>query len=303
MPALSDRTFNPKAWARLGFVAVGLGVVGMLVWGSMILHERVIEAPRLLEQRHDDPPGRVGTASTRISRLGDQAVPTLLEDLKGGSPLKRAKSLELLSTIDDPRVVPALGAALQDKDITVKLAALSGLGRTGKPEAAKAIWPLTDRDDELVRLRAVAALGLVGGPDDAKLLLQKALEVTGHERYLMAWAAGHIERRQQSVQAGKKGYVAAAPMPQDDAAAAKLQADVDAVHAELDAGRDLAKNGLRLAELTDLSFSTWDFGHQITLQGMAVMGPRAVRLGGDAADEIKPPPPTQRKLQLADPQP
>ena len=114
MPALSDRSFNPKAWGKLGLYAIGLIILAVLVWASSIFYEKMVENPRLLEKRFHDPVGRVGMTSTRIAHLGAEAVPTLVGDMSRGSAAERSKSLELLSGIDDPRVVPTLAQALRD---------------------------------------------------------------------------------------------------------------------------------------------------------------------------------------------
>ena len=295
MPSLSDRSFNPGAWARLGLVAVGLGVVALAVWATTFWHEDAIEVPRLLDKRFEDAPGRPGSTTTRISKLGAKAVPTLVRDLASSKVTERQKALELLSTIDDPRVVPALALGLRDKDLGVQLIALAGLGRTGKPEAAAALWGLTEVPNELVRYRALVGIGLTGQQADADRLLRDLATVSGHERYVQAWAAGRILRRLANPD--PKGYLPGAPVPADEADAVRLQADVDAVHAALDKLEAPRQNAMLLSERTDIAFATWDQGHQIALQVVAVNGPQAVRRGS-AENVVAPPPPSRRGLEL-----
>jgi hypothetical protein len=293
VPALADRSFNPKAWARLGLVALGLAAVALVVWATTFWHEDAVEVPRLLEKRFEDPPGRVGNTTTRISKLGAKAVPTLVGDLKSTTVSERAKALELLSTIDDPRVVPALASALQDADTGVRLTAMAGLARTGKREAAKALWTLVENPSDLIRLRALVALGLTGGPDDAAKLLADLAKVTGHERYVQAWAAGRIHRRAVA----QNGYLPAAPDGMDDAAEQRIQGEVDTVLQALDKLEDPLGNAKKLSQLTDVAFATWDQGHQLAVQTLAVLGPLAVRRStGESA--VAAPPPTQRALDL-----
>ncbi|MSP90588.1 MAG: HEAT repeat domain-containing protein [Myxococcales bacterium] len=295
MPALSDRSFNPGAWARLGLVAVGLGVVALAVWATTFWHEDAIEVPRLLDKRFDEAPGRPGSTTTRISKLGAKAVPTLIQDLGSGIVTERQKALELLSTIDDPRVVPALAHGLVDRDLGVRLIALAGLGRTGKAEAAAVLWGLTEAPSELVRYRALVGIGLTGQQPDADRLLRDLPGVIGHERYVQAWAAGRILRRLANPD--RQGYLPGAPVPADEAAAAQLQADVDLVHAALDKLESPRQNAILLSERTDVAFATWDQGHQIALQVVAVNGPHAVRRGS-AESVVAPPPPSKRGLEL-----
>ncbi len=303
MPALSDRSFNPKAWGKLGLYAIGLVILAILVWASSIFFEKFVENPRLLEKRFHDPVGRVGMTSTRIAHLGKDAVPTLVGDMASNAPAERSKSLELLSGIDDPRVVPTLNGALKDRDIGVRLTALAGLGRTGKPEAAAALWPLTQSDDDLLRLRAIVALGLCGGDADVAKLVAAALATNGQERALFAWSAGRVQRRLQSLKLNADkpeiaGYVPPAPEYTSDEQIHARQVDVDVLTADIDAGKDIARNGVKLNELTDVGFATWNQGHQIAIQVLAVRGPeKSLASAGDALP-MEPVKPTAQKLQL-----
>ena len=295
MPALSDRTFNPGAWAKLGVVSLGLGALAGLVWLSMWAHERYVEVPHLLAQRFDDPPGHVGDSTTRISHLGALALPTLLADLDGSDPAHRSKALELLSTIKDERVVPALGRALKDKDVGVQLAAISGLARTGLASAAQQLWTALERTDDLTRLRATIALGLCGTHADAQRLLTELKKADGTDRAAMAWAAGRIERR--IAHGDVHGYLRAAPVATSPEEARRIQDEIDAVRVALDAGKDVAAQASMLSELTDLDYATWDYGHQMAAQLLALGGPLALHAAG-GADALAPPKPTERHLEL-----
>ncbi len=303
MPALSDRSFNPKAWGKLGLYAIGLGVVATLVWASSIFFEKFVENPRLLEKRFNDPVGRVGMTSTRIAHLGSAAVPTLVGDMERGSAAERSKSLELLSGIDDPRVVPTLAAALKDGDAGVRLTALAGLGRTGKTEAAAVLWTLTQSDDDMLRLRAIIALGLCGNESDLAKLIKAAQATDGQERSLFAWSAGRLQRRLASLKANADkpeiaGYVPPAPEYTSDEQIHARQVDIDVLLADIEAGKDILQNGVKLNELTDVGFATWNQGHQIAVQVLAVRGPeRAFASAGDALP-MEPVKPTAQKLQL-----
>jgi HEAT repeat protein len=300
MPALSDRSFNPQAWRKLALVAVGLGVLVALILASRWAFEAYVETPRLLDRRFDDPPGRVGMASTMVADLKERAVPTLIADLASEQPQRRSKAVELLSSIDDPRVVPTLAKVLKDPDLGVRMAALGGLARTGKAEAAAVLWPLTESHDDFLRMRAYVALGVVGMPADADRLLTKELpQFQGQERYVVAWAAGRILRRIELND--PKRYVAAAKSPETDEDSQRIQAQVDAALAEIDAGRDLALNAKRLDELTDLGFSTWDVAHQVGAQVLAVTGPMSLRRAGGSR-ELGPTKLPQGKLELKRPE-
>lgn len=294
MPALSDRTFNPKAWARLALIGVALLAVAGLVWASSVYHRDQIEAPRLLEQRFNDPPGRVGPSTSQVSHLGKRAVETLVDDLKSEKADERSKALELLSTIDDPRVIPALGAALGDRDLGVQVSALAGLARTRKTAGAVYVWPLLQRNDPFIRQRAMVTLGLVGSRADAEKLLKTLPEFYNLERYLLAWSAGRILRRLEL--GGPTGYLAPPPDPGDDEGLARIHQEVLGLHAALDALQDVRATAMRLSALTDVNFATWDYAHQISAQVIAVGGPLALLRGVES--ELTPPRPTQRRLEL-----
>jgi hypothetical protein len=97
-----------------------------------------------------------------------------------------------------------------------------------------------------------------------------------------------------------KGYVPAAPMPESDADAVRIQAEVDAVLAALDAGKDVRVNAKRLDTLTDIGFGTWDVPHQVAAQVLAVNGPVALRHVGGSED-MAPLKPAAGRLQLQRP--
>lgn len=298
MPALSDQTFNPTAWTRLSLVALGLSALAGLIWGSSIFYDHYVEAPRQLGRRFDDGVGRVGSSTTRIAKLGAKAVPVLLGDLDAAEPRQRSKALELLSAIEDPRVLPALALGVKDPDIGVRLAGVSGLARTGNPEAAVTLWLLADGADDFVRPRAIVALGVIGAQADADRLLLEAVKTDGGERYLLAWSAGRILRRLERMK--DKGFLPAAPVPVGDADAQRIQMEVDLIKVSIDAGQDLPVHARRLNEMTDLGFATWDLSHQIAAQVLAVHGPLSV-IRAHGAEEMLPPRPSQRRLELESP--
>jgi len=286
MPALSDQSFNPKAWAKLALVALGLGAVLALVWASFVLYEDYVAAPRLLARRFHDPVGRIGSTSANVAQLGPRAVPQLLEDYRAAEPLLRSKSLELLSTIADPRVVPALQQGLLDRDVGVRLAAMAGLARAGNPQGASALWPMATGDDDFLRPRAIVTLGIIGSAQDSARLVQEFASARFEDRLVLAWAAGRILRRLESKAA--TGYLAASPTGDTDEQVARIQAEVDMLKARLIEGRDVAVHGKRLAELTDVGFGTWDLAHQIAAQVLAVHGPLSA-LGTIGAESLAAP--------------
>jgi hypothetical protein len=100
MPALSDRSFNPKSLGPSGPDGVGL-----LAPSASYGLRRPITATRSrrISKRFADP--QAAGPSTTGLRGARRA--TLLRDLQSDKADERS-ALELLSTIDDPGVIPAL---------------------------------------------------------------------------------------------------------------------------------------------------------------------------------------------------
>lgn len=296
MASLNDQSFSAVAYLRMAGVAAGLLAVLGLMGGAVYWYQREVEGERTLRARFDDPRGVAGLNTAKVAALGDRAVETLIGDMRGADTEKRYKAIEMLGAIDDPRVVPALAELIASPDLTNQLNGVAGLARTGRPEAAEKLWPLTQHKDETLRLRSIIALGLCGGEADLARLEVAIPKAGSPERYLMGWALGHIQRRLDSVKAGHKGYVAAAPEIVDEAQATRVQLEVDAALGQIDRGTELRAAGKKLAELTDINFATWDYGHQIALQVLAVGGPRQFR-PTQALEDLKPAAPSGVQLR------
>jgi len=288
MPALSDQSFGPKAYVRMTAVALALLALLLALVAIYFAYQKSVEDPRMLRSRFDDPPGQTGLSTVRVAAMGERAVPTLLADLESHSSDRRTKAMELLGAIDDPRVVPALAAYMAKGELSVQLAAMAALARTGKVTAAAPIWPVAENRNEIVRYRAWVAIGLCGGPDDQKRLVELGTKLGDTDLYVVAWAIGHMQRRFDSVKAGRQGYVPPAPDPGEEAEVARVQAAVDEVLRQIDQGADLLVAGKQLAELTDCDFQRGDVGHQIALQLIAIGGPRQFRGAGAQEAPLRP---------------
>lgn len=286
MPSLSDKSFNATAYGRMVAIAAALLLIlagmGAIIWW----YQREIESERALRTRFDDAQGQGGLSTARVAALGDRAVPVLVQDLRAEDGQRRYKAMEMLGSIDDPRVIPALSPLLVDKEVSVRLNGVAALARTGKHEAVERLWPLLQGSDDLERQRVIVALGLVADKSDFDKLQAAALATQGQDRVLLAWALGHAQRRQDAFDTGKKGYVPPAPEALDDADSERIQTQIAETLAQIDKGEDIRAAGRKLAELTDVNTATWDIGHQIALQVMAVSGPRQFRRA-HAAEEPK----------------
>lgn len=119
------------------------------------------------------------------------SVAALMEDLRSGSPLAKVDAAINLGRHQPPafEAIPALIAALSDKDNLLRTVSALALGYIGqkergkvKPEAFKAVPPLLDLlqhdNDSDAREAAMAALAMIGQDDGGKVraALTKAMD-------------------------------------------------------------------------------------------------------------------------------
>ncbi len=291
MASLNDRTFDRQAWIRLAMVASVFAIIGGGVYASAVAHHEFVQKPRMMKSRHSEPVGTPGMATTQITRMGSEAVPVLLDDIKQDKPMaERQKSLEMLSGIDDPRVLPALVKTLGDADVGMQLSAVAGLARRGKPDAFDALWKLKDHESDLMRHRAYVALGLVADQSQIPRLLDEADKSAGKDRYLLYWAAGYTQRRQDAAKKSEYARPVAAPIPENPPGERKLRAEIAEMKRRI---RDKEGNrqelAKELARLTSVAFTTWDYGKQLAHQTIAINGPGAIRGLARIDEDPKPP--------------
>jgi hypothetical protein len=284
MPSLRDRTYDATARKKFAIVLLFFVTLGVAFFLATQVHRDQVEVPRYIRERHSEPLGTVGMVSSQMRRYPDEAVPVLSADITGdhrvSDATKRAKSVELLGTLDHPEVIPLLGKATDDESLTVRLAAIAALARQGKPAATGPLWDVIDKAAAVERQRAIVALGLTAGDEDIARLLKRIPQANGEEQVLFGWAAGHARRRVQMQAADKDGRLAPRPTPEEPDELRKLHSRILAARARIAAGDDVEEAAQELSELTSVRFDTWDFGHQIAHQVLAVRGPRAIRALG-----------------------
>jgi hypothetical protein len=113
-------------------------------------------------------------ALVSLARAGPAAVPVLIDALKKGSPSTRELAAQALGCCADPRARPALEAALDDPEISVRLYACSALSMFGRLKPAKRYLRLRDRDHWAVRQNMAFALERDDKPDPAALRKARA---------------------------------------------------------------------------------------------------------------------------------
>lgn len=148
---------------------------------------------RALQSDEDELRGAAAVALWRIDRRAGQAVPVLVQLLRGrpvglvapgraeAESWVRVAAAEALGTLgaEAKAAVPALRAALHDKDGSLRIAAAAALWRVGEDSAAALpvlLGALRHRDQDY-RREAAEALGRLGSlAAPAALALQEALE-------------------------------------------------------------------------------------------------------------------------------
>jgi HEAT repeat protein len=98
----------------------------------------------------------------RAARMGSAAVEPLVALLKEGAYQKRVAAVDLLSQMNDPRVVKPLLEALKDSDSLVRTAAANALSRIGDARAVEPLIGALKDSDHNVRTAAAVALARLG---------------------------------------------------------------------------------------------------------------------------------------------
>lgn len=106
-----------------------------------------------------------------LASLGDEAA---LRDLRrmalSGMPAQRSALLGLLAEVDAAGVEPAIKAALGERDVGLRIAALAAARVAGARTLVPAIRPLLDERPYLIALHAAAALWRLGDRSGERLL-------------------------------------------------------------------------------------------------------------------------------------
>lgn len=98
-------------------------------------------------------------ASNALLRFGNEIVPRLIEEYGSGYTRVRFEVVQLLGKIKDPRTVPTLIAALDDKSASVAGAAAWALGEMRAPEALPQLLRCANDASKKVRRYVIYALG------------------------------------------------------------------------------------------------------------------------------------------------
>lgn len=113
----------------------------------------------------------------------DNAVATILNELKGGDPEMQAVVIAAIRELPPgTEITKALAKELPNLSVTGQVQLLSALGDRGDRAALPAVITATKSADEAVRIAALKALGQLGYSDSVMLLAQKAAATSGDEQ-------------------------------------------------------------------------------------------------------------------------
>ena len=115
--------------------------------------------------------GLRNTAVEILVRLGQPAVPFLLEELSCSDQDVRKFVLDVLGDIGNESCITPMVKALQDPDDNVRAAAAENLGRLRAPQAVEALVDAMTHKDLLFRFTILEALGQIGAPVPLQRLL------------------------------------------------------------------------------------------------------------------------------------
>ncbi|MFH2202559.1 MAG: HEAT repeat domain-containing protein [Elusimicrobiota bacterium] len=115
------------------------------------------------------------------------------EQLRNEDPLVRRQSITELRRMRDPRVIPLLLNALEDKAPEVRSAAANALGRQRTREAVARLRKMTEADKHpAVRQQAAGALGAIGDPAAVNTLITALKDDALSVRFAAISALGQL---------------------------------------------------------------------------------------------------------------
>ncbi len=120
--------------------------------------------PALIERLGDDVLDIQNTAHKALeaflnASFGDAAFNALVDALPYGSISQRELVIDLLGSLDDPRVIATLTDTLTDEAWEIRFAVAQALGGIDHPDVKSALTGLLDDDDPRVRAMAQRLMG------------------------------------------------------------------------------------------------------------------------------------------------
>lgn len=119
-------------------------------------------------------PIRIAATRGEILARGSEGIPLLLEQLHAADPALRAVSLQALRELPGADVMPAALAQLDKLAPAVQALVVAALVDRSEPGARSAIEARAEAGDATVRVAALTALGRIGGVSSLPILLGAA---------------------------------------------------------------------------------------------------------------------------------
>ena len=127
----------------------------------------------LVRKLTDPASGISGPAATALGKIGDKAaLPSLAAAAQLGPPSRQLAAMEALGRLPDPSVSDILENLMQDRDATVRTAAIRALAEREDPASVPALITQIEREREPANMAVLAdALGRLGRPEAVRPLL------------------------------------------------------------------------------------------------------------------------------------
>ena len=119
-------------------------------------------------------PVRIAATRGEILARGSAGIPMLLEHLRSADPALQAVSVQTLRELPGAEVMPAVLAQLDELAPAVQALVVAALVDRGDPRALSAIEARAESGDATVRVAALTALGRIGGVSSLSILLRAA---------------------------------------------------------------------------------------------------------------------------------
>lgn len=112
----------------------------------------------------EDNAGLRNACVETLIRMGEMAVPALLDHAASPDDDVRKFVIDILGGIADPAAVPTLVKAMNDPNENVRSTAAENLGLIGSEDAVASLLEALDRDDLQLQYSALRALAAIGRP-------------------------------------------------------------------------------------------------------------------------------------------
>ncbi|MEP7288552.1 MAG: HEAT repeat domain-containing protein [Chloroflexota bacterium] len=119
--------------------------------------------PLINAVRNDDDPKLIEPVTRGLIRIGEGALPALLDAIHSDNKTLRELAAEVLGEIGSQAAVkPLIGILLNDPAKFVKMEAVASLGKLGSSEAVDPLITMLGSEDKFLRWTVVEALGEIG---------------------------------------------------------------------------------------------------------------------------------------------